>query len=237
MPAGRGISGSLIPASGTAYAAFKSSLNSQPFTGIMSATTAFLFHHAAGTSAQGYGGFGLFAASSTTSYKAIDLEGFSGNATIDQTTINASGAIVYIQAGKNNAGARGGLAANDNLFILSEWGAGAQIIVKGDGRLYVNTTAAGAGFYVGLFDDEQDAVACRDLPYVIASKGKQALKYDAERFKQLGILDNGFLCMQNASMLTLGAIGELYHIVDIICKKMGLTYEELRQSVRGPATR
>lgn len=131
-----------------------------------------------------------------------------------------------------------------NVFVVrNTQQGGAALIVKADGDLFVNSASnitGGAGYVnavnnaVRYYDDEQDAVACQDLAYAMAGAWDKVLEYQKPELERLGVMKNGFISYRNATALTLGAIGELRLVVDHICKKFGLDYEDLRKELRDP---
>jgi hypothetical protein len=137
------------------------------------------------------------------------------------------------------------MPATGNAFVVRDTNqGGAALIVKADGDLFVNSatnTTGGAGYVnavnnaVRYFDDEKDALACQDLAYAMAGAWNKVLEYQAPKLEALGVMKNGFISYRNATALSLGAIGELRLVVDHLCKKFGLDYEQLRKELRGLA--
>jgi hypothetical protein len=70
------------------------------------------------------------------------------------------------------------------------------------------------------------------LAYTLSGKLKQVLKYNEKEFEGLGILKDGFLNLNNMFALQLGAIGEIYKVLDVVCGKLGLSYSELKNLIR-----
>jgi hypothetical protein len=106
------------------------------------------------------------------------------------------------------------------------------MILKGDGMLYVSADAGGTDYYVGIWDEEQDALACRDLAYGLGGRWDKVLSYQAPALEKMGIMQNGLLSVQASTALTLSGVSEVYQVLDRLCRRFGLTYEALRQEVR-----
>jgi hypothetical protein len=125
------------------------------------------------------------------------------------------------------------IGATGNIFNVRNYGA-TQFIVKGDGSVYVNTST-GAG-NVGTYDEQQDALACRDLAYGMAGQWKRTWQYSAARLEDMGIMKNGFLNLQNGLAMGLSGISEVFQVLDwVLRNKLNLSYEDVRQQIRAAA--
>lgn len=151
----------------------------------------------------------------------------SGNViTPNTTTGSGSRGVVEINADIISGTGTGTLGASDNAFSLTTSGI-ASFTVKGDHSFLLNTTLT-----QNAYDDEQDAVACQDLAYVMAGRYEKVMAYAAPKLERLGIMSNGFMHTQKLWALQLGAIGELYGVLSVALDKLGLDYETVRRQVR-----
>jgi hypothetical protein len=156
-----------------------------------------------------------------------------GYATTNNTDPNTFGAPLEFYAAKKSGTGVAAFAPADVIFQVSNAGTQA-FAVKGDGTAYVSLST-GAG-NVGVFDAEQDALACRDLAYGLAGQWKDTWKYGAARLQQLGIMDGSMLHVQNALAMGLSGVSEVFQVLDwVLRNKLGLSYEEIRQQVRATA--
>jgi hypothetical protein len=169
------------------------------------------------------GGLSILALSgSGTVTPAFDVKAYSNH--MDTTQADASRAVLNLTAAKKNVTDSAALGDTDNIFAIVN-GTLAKFIVKGNGDLYVK------GAYAN-FDTEEDALACQDLAYHISGLASSVIKHNAAYFERIGVLSNGFLCFNNLVGLQLGAIGELYLCIESLCRQLGITYTDLRASVR-----
>ncbi len=106
--------------------------------------------------------------------------------------------------------------------------------MKADGDIYYD------GADQGSFDDYEDALACRDLSYNLSNELGKVLKYNKEMLNEMGVIahtihKNGkediFVSTKGMTMLQLGAIRELYQVCNSLCSRLGITYEEARESL------
>jgi len=155
----------------------------------------------------------------------LALRGF-GN-TVDDTESNSGTGAVMITAGKYDGVSGVDPLGNDENILAIRNLSTARAFFKGDGDLVTDLGT------INSFDDEQDAVACMDMASIMSNDLDKIITYNKERFEELGIMKNGFMSSKKMTALQLGAIGELYGIVSILCEKLGLTYEDLRKLVRG----
>jgi hypothetical protein len=126
------------------------------------------------------------------------------------TTKSTSGrAIVEVDAASENAGDWGDVVADGNVFAVrarrsSAWAT--VMIVDEDGDLHIDGTTSS-------YDDENDALAIRDLQRGLTGRWEQALAYNQARFQELGILGQGdqpLMSLKGVTGLTMGAIAQLY---------------------------
>jgi hypothetical protein len=121
-------------------------------------------------------------------------------------------------------------AAGANIVVFRNNVTAAQIF-KADGDIHTNTDQT-AGL-AGTFDEEQDALACRDLGYGITGAWDKVLTYNREKLENLGVMTNGFLSDRKFKGLVLGAIGEMMQVIDYGLRELvGVGYEEVRQLIR-----
>lgn len=159
----------------------------------------------------------------------IRLKGCSGD--VDTTTSTSGRGAVSLEAYHNDGVSTAPVAttgADDNLVSIRAGGT-TRHLFKGDGDIYTDT-----GVLVA-YDDEQDALACRDLAYVLSRDHQKIIKYHAPELERLGVMKNGFISSHKFKALSLGAIGEIYHILDWLLRKQGLDYETVRQEIRQQA--
>jgi hypothetical protein len=150
-------------------------------------------------------------------------------------TTTSTGGVAPVQVGTAKKSGTGitSWAAGDNIFTVRNAGA-TQFIVKGDGSVYVHTST-GAG-NVGTYDEQQDALACRDLAYGMAGQWKRTWQYSAARLEDMGIMKNGFLNLQNGLAMGLSGISEVFQVLDwVLRNKLNLSYEDVRQQIRAAA--
>jgi len=156
---------------------------------------------------------------------ALELDACAGT-TSSVTGSGALGAMHVKSATDNGAGSFASMGNNDNLFTVAN-NANTRFIIKGDGDI---RTATGS---VAIFDGEEDAVACRDLAYVISDKPGDIWKYNQEAFNRIGIMEGGFLSLHGATGLILGGVGEIYQVLDYVLKNMLNTdYDTIRKLIR-----
>lgn len=121
------------------------------------------------------------------------------------------------------------LDADDNAFVVRRrtgGGDAAAFIVKGDGDIYYD------GADQGAFDNEQDALACKDLAYYLSNDLGKILSYNRDKLEKLGVCSGTMVSSKKMAGLQLGAIGELYLVIDYLLKENGRSYEEIRELVR-----
>lgn len=176
------------------------------------------------------GGIHIYAYSGSSAHSAqLYAVGF-----VDDTT-TGNGAIgpVYVSSTTKSGTGQTAVGDDGNIFVAAN-NSGARFIVKGDGDCHNKTGT----WNTGTWDTEQDAVACRDLSYVMAGELDKVMQYHAPKLEEMGVLVNGFMSANKFRSLTLGAVGELYHVVDWLLKTMDLDYETVRQAIRKeqPAT-
>ncbi len=150
----------------------------------------------------------------------------------DTTTSTTATANFELSMGTKSGTNVQDVAASGNMFIVSNRATNA-LIVKGNGALHVNVST-GAG-NVGVFDGEQDALACQDIAYAIGGQYKKIMHYATPRLEKLGIMTNGFIHTQALWAMQLGAIGELYGVLNYLLSKQGMDYEAIRQEIRAQA--
>lgn len=165
-----------------------------------------------------------FTSSSSDAYGFI-IGGFIGGGSTTTTT-SARGAVT-LQAAEVGAAVDDPdyLEDDENLVVFLNW-TDAKHIFKGDGDIYTDTGV------IGSFDDYKDAMACQDMAHVMSRKYDNIMEYNEKKFEKLGIMEGGFVSHKRLNSLMLCGIGELYQVLDRLCKRFGLTYEELRQEVR-----
>ncbi len=159
-------------------------------------------------------------------------------ANVGDTTTSASstGCVEFTPAKKAGTGIQL-WGTTENIFVIRN-STVAELILKGSGALHINAINGGADpnqAEIGIFDDEQDAVACQDIAYVMGRRFDKVIHYAEPRLEELGIMENGFMCIQRLWAMQLGAIGELYGVLSHLLSKQGLSYEAIRQEVRAQA--
>ena len=155
--------------------------------------------------------------------------------TLDTTTSVAGlGGINFSVCQHDGSNNKVTCAANGNLFTVRRWynsGGGADwevaFIIKGDGDIYYD------GADQGAFDAEQDALACRDAAYTIAGEFDKVLAYNREELERIGVMQNGFISNRKMTKLNLFGLAEVYAVVEKLCEKFGLSYEDIRKEIRG----
>jgi hypothetical protein len=168
---------------------------------------------------------GAFLLGATESISAVVVQGISTNE--DTTTATtAEGAVTLVGCKSNGASTQAvGNTANAVVFSNSS---SAKMILKGNGDLYVDGTGSS-----NTYDHLQDAVACHDAMYAFANESKKIIEYDREKLAKLGIMtETGFINIQKCNALLLGGVGEMYQVLSLLLKTLGLNYETLRQQVR-----
>lgn len=147
----------------------------------------------------------------------------------DATTgTGANGPIVL--AGWTKASTNLSSVGTNNLLVVRD-GADACFIIKGNGDVHLDGSTNDASF-----DDQQDALACRDAMYAFAGQHDRIMSYTMDKLEEIGVAKNGFYWVQGLTSLMLGGIGEIYHVLDWLLQKNGTSYEDVRQIIRGGAT-
>lgn len=160
----------------------------------------------------------------TTQATALVLTGYY-NGTADTTTTTSSRGLIEATALTALPGTTANLMVWRDLLVT-------EMILKNNGLLYVNTSGPFGG-YVGTFDTERDALACRDAAYAMAGKWDQTLAYKRMDLERMGVMEGGFLCVQRMTAMTLSGVSEVYQVLDFVLTKMlGTSYEEIRELVR-----
>lgn len=132
----------------------------------------------------------------------------------------------------------GSHAAAANLVLIRNL-ATAVWMVQGDG----DVRYAGAA---SAFDDYDDALACRDLSYVLSGKEyfSKIIKHNAQKLHDMKVItftpakksktkkDEFFVSTKGMNGLMLGAIGELLGVVDLALNKIGMDYTTLKNEFR-----
>lgn len=155
--------------------------------------------------------------------RALGLRGCQTNE--DTTDTSASNACVEVYAAKRNGVNLQAISATGNLFAIQNFGT-TRLVLKGDGTLHLTNTTLVA------LDDYEDALACRDAAYAQVNP-KMVVKYDLKKLQQMGVMAGNFINYQGMQALVLGGIGELYHVLDYLLKKLGMDYDAIRREVRG----
>jgi hypothetical protein len=173
------------------------------------------------------GGLTVFGWADATDPTAIGIGGYSATENTATTTA-AVGTLTFFT---NNS-----LTATGNLAVWRAAGA-TQMLLKGNGTLYVNTNGPFGG-YVGVYDDQQDALACRDAAYGVAGQWKRTLQYGRKELERLGVMSGGFMNVQAMNALTLSGVSEVYQVLDWVLKNMlSSDYESARSAMRAEAAR
>lgn len=148
------------------------------------------------------------------------------------TNSSAHGAFRISVGIDNGAGSFTTPSADGNAFTVGQQTADSTsttvLTIKCDGDIYNDTAVYGS------YDVEQDALACRDLAYVASQRFDKVMKYHAPELERLGVMKNGFMSTNKFRALTLGAVGELWEVVNYLCEKIGVDYETIRKSIRSP---
>jgi hypothetical protein len=168
----------------------------------------------------GSNAFGIYGL--TSSNVAVKIHGYA--TTVDSTRTTSSVAPIYLTASKKSGTGVTDLTTTENILVVAT-GSTAKLILDASGTLYVD------GAYQN-YDDVDDAVACQDLAYTISGRYDSIFKYRQSDFEKIGVMQNGFLNLNNMFALQLGAIGEMYKILDVVCQKLGVSYSELKTLIR-----
>lgn len=194
-----------------------SSIN-HPFTSLADADTIGGMRMITSSGGLGIEGF-------TTFTTAVDVKGY---CSAPDTSGNTSSAGVFnVYAYDDSGTGVQNCAAAANIVAFTNNATAAQLF-KGNGDIFTNIALTGT-----VFDDEQDALACRDLSYAMAGQWDKVLSYHKDRLEELGIMENDFLSDHKFKGLVLGAIGEMYAIMDKTLKELtGKSYEDLRLAIR-----
>lgn len=106
--------------------------------------------------------------------------------------------------------------------------------VEGNGDILYDGTAS-------AFDTYDDAIACADLSNTLSGKHDEFIKYNKKELTKMGVVkpteDQLFVSTKNMNMLQLGAITEIYGVLEIALDKLGLSYSELKEDFRSKQLR
>jgi len=156
---------------------------------------------------------------------AFEIGGFAVSTTTTKST--SASAPVRVETGLANGTGVTSISANGNLFCVRNWGQ-TKFIIDAEGDIHTAT-----GTLTDSWDTEHDAVACKDLSYNLSGEYDKIMSYNQDKFVEMGIMsDGGFISQKRLTMLQLGAIGEIYKVVDYLCEQLGTTYEEVRTIIR-----
>ena len=156
-------------------------------------------------------------------HRAFDVNAYSSVG--DTTTGIAGVGPVMFDAAKANGTGVTSFLDDFNIFVVKNNGS-TQFIVKGDGDIRYNGVAS-------AYDDEMDALACRDMAQVISNNHSDVVKYNSAQLERMGVMENGFISQQNFNGLVLGGIGEIFQVLALALSKIGMNYESLRVEMRG----
>jgi len=166
---------------------------------------------------------GLMVAAWSSGTRSLELTGSS--TTADTSTSISAAAPIQLSGQKRDTTTIQALADTENVVVMQNFFS-SKWILKGNGDQYIT------GAYAN-YDSESDALACQDLAYELSGLTDKVIQYNRKKLEKIGVMKNGFIHLNNMLGLQLGAIGEVFQIVEILCDKMGLSYEELRQMIRG----
>jgi hypothetical protein len=172
------------------------------------------------------GGVDIFGASEQTI--AIEVTGMAQTNSTNTSPVAQGGFSLRGQLADGGGGVQN-YAVTGNVGVIRN-NAVTIAIFKGDGDLVIDGTQSS-------FDDEQDAIACQDLAYAMAGEWDKVLRYHAPELERIGVMTNGFVSTKKFWALSLGAIGELHHMVSFLLNKSGTDYETLRRQIRSGEVR
>jgi hypothetical protein len=152
----------------------------------------------------------------------VTIEGYTG----DSDTVNSaeSHSAVSINSFKIVSNNGSDFSDTENIFSIKNNNSN-KFILKGNGDCLVTGS-------FDNYDNESDALACQDMAYVLSGKYNQVIQYNRDNLEKIGVMSNGYIHVNNLIGLMLGAIGESYKIIDVLCGKLGLNYAEIRTIVR-----
>ena len=129
--------------------------------------------------------------------------------TDDTTKTTAGRAYVEIGAAKKSGTGVAAPGADANVFGI-RYGSTTRFIVDSEGDIHYDGTA-------NTYDEHDDALACRDLSYVLSrdrTHRSRVVRYNPEALEAMGLVtmdgEAPWVSDKKARMLTLGAIGQLY---------------------------
>jgi len=132
----------------------------------------------------------------------VSIQSFSVNG-ISTTGTGSDGAIT-LRSRKKSGSATMSFNDGDNLLVISN-DVISRLIVKGNGDIYIS------GAYAN-YDNESDAMACQDMAYELSGLTDKILTYNRKKLESIGVMENGFIHLNNMVGLQLGAIGEVFKV-------------------------
>lgn len=154
--------------------------------------------------------------SASNSSPGIKIKGYSKYCdTTDASNLKRS--CVEIDCAKINGPDVSSWDATNLIFSVRNNGS-SVFFVGGDGKLYSDGSSS-----VILFDDHED------IKLVQSFSNPQNNPY-YEKLKEIGVItNNNMFCHNNAMMLAIGAIGQLFNVIRGIAEKLNMSEEELYQ--------
>jgi len=172
---------------------------------------------------------GADTASRTT---AVRLIGKAQSGTTDTTMGTGGRGVVEIRG--NNGSSTGLLASTENLLVVKNHQT-AELILKGNGELYINDNShsLGAGTTtVGYYDDYDDIKLAETARFMLGGWKNKIMKKNKEQLENLGIMKNGFISFQKMQALHLGTMGQLWNMIRHMGKQLGYNETKLLEMAK-----
>ena len=131
---------------------------------------------------------------------------------VDTTKSTAGRAIVEVWGLETSGGAVANTVADGNVFNVRTRRGGSYVtvaIIDEDGDLHLD------GSNAGTFDEYDDALAVADLAQGIGQQWDNAIRYNFDTLREMGVISGGdrnrpFISTKKLNALMMGAIGQLH---------------------------